>query len=80
MSPEQSKAARAVLGWNADTAAKQSGVSKPTILNLETRKYSKPQKNVIQSLQNAYEAAGVLFTSDGLSITWRTPDAPPRKA
>jgi len=74
MSPEQCKAARAVIGWTVEQAANQSQVNKSTVIAFEN-KVNSPQKKTLQRLQQAYESVGVLFTSDGLSITWKSDTA-----
>ncbi len=59
---EQIRAARGLLGWSADEAARRSLVSVPTIRRLEGKTGVPPSRSqTLIDLQKAFEAAGVEF-------------------
>lgn len=62
----QIKAARALLEWKQETLAKKSGLSLPSINNLERGLYS-PRIETLEAIKTALEKAGVEF-SDGSGV------------
>ena len=64
ISPEQCRAARAMLGWSQDQLASDSKVAKGTIANFELGKRI-PFDRTLLDLQTSLENAGVLFQSTG---------------
>ncbi len=62
----QIKAARALLEWKQETLAQKSGLSLPSINNLERGLYS-PRKETLEAIKTALENAGVEF-SDGSGV------------
>jgi predicted transcriptional regulator len=66
LTSEHVRAARALLRWEQQTLADQSGVSLPTIKRLET----KPGQlgaydSTVAAITDAFEAAGIEFTNGG---------------
>lgn len=66
MTPEQSKAARAIAGMTQEDLAAASQVAKATIANFEVGK-RKPYPRTLAALRQALEERGVLFTEDGVA-------------
>ena len=66
MSPEQSRAARAWLGWSQGQLAKRANVSLSTVHDFE-RGQRTPTPNNLASMRRAIEAEGIrlLFDKDG---------------
>jgi transcriptional regulator with XRE-family HTH domain len=66
MTPEQSRAARAWLGWSQAELAKRAGVGLSTVQDFE-RGQRTPIPNNIAAMRRAIETAGVLllFTAAG---------------
>ena len=60
ISPEQCRAARALVAWSQDKLATASAVAKTTIANFEINK-REPYDRTLLDLQRALEAAGVEF-------------------
>ena len=60
ISPEQCRAARALLDWSQAKLAKASGVGKTTIIHFEGRT-RKPYASTRQTLRATLEAAGIIF-------------------
>lgn len=60
ITPEQIKAARALLRWNQADLARESGISEMTIKNLE-RGASTPRQITIDALRSALEQGGASF-------------------
>lgn len=60
LSPEQSRAARAWLGWGQDELAKRAKVGISTVRDFE-RGARAPIPNNREAMQKALEAAGVRF-------------------
>jgi len=58
LTPKQIKAARALLGWNVDKLAEQTGVHRNTIINMEKGQVSGP---VMAAAKVAMETGGVQF-------------------
>lgn len=73
----QIRAARAAVGWSAEELAKNSGVVRRTIVNIETNS-GVPSANAqtLQKIIAALEAAGIEFIGtpdDGPGIRIRRP-------
>lgn len=60
MTPEQCRAARAILGISQDKLSEETGVAKRTIAGFEAGK-SKPYARTISALQATMETRGVEF-------------------
>lgn len=60
---EQTRAARAHLGWNQQDLADRSGVSKPTIANFENGG-REPEAKTLEKIGAALELAGVALTEN----------------
>lgn len=60
MTPEQCRAARALLDWSRDVTAARAGVSLSTVADFEAGRRS-PMRNNLKAMRAALEAAGVLF-------------------
>lgn len=63
ITPAQSRAARAILGWSLRDAAKYLGVSKNTIQNLELG--GNTTTSTLEKMRQAYEQKGITFMLDG---------------
>ena len=64
ISPAQSRAARAWLGWSQDDLANRGNVSVNTVRNFEGGQKA-VHPNSIGSMRQAVEAAGIKFLFDG---------------
>ncbi len=71
ISPEQCRAARAVLGLTVAQLYEASGASLGTIVKFEKGGDVRP--SVADRLRYAFEARGVAFAPDGLGLTWQRP-------
>ena len=60
MSPVQSVAARALLGWSQDDLASRARVGKSTVADFE-RGARKPIRLVMDALEKAFDDGGVSF-------------------
>jgi predicted transcriptional regulator len=60
LTPQQLRAARALVGWSREELAKESGVSTLAIKSFETRG-SDPRQTTIYKWIRALEKAGVVF-------------------
>jgi transcriptional regulator with XRE-family HTH domain len=69
LTPDQLRAARALIDWSRDDLAKKSGVSANTVKGFE-RGGSDPKLSTLHKWRRALEAAGVQFLDEG-------PDAGP---
>lgn len=58
ISPGQTRAARALLGWSQTELAERAGVGRSTVDKLE-RGEGKPKADFVAAIQRAIEAAGV---------------------
>jgi transcriptional regulator with XRE-family HTH domain len=71
LTPDQLRAARALLGWSRDTLAKKSGTAAETVQWFESRG-SDPKLSTVYRWQRALEASGVRFieedTADGSGV------------
>jgi transcriptional regulator with XRE-family HTH domain len=75
VTPEQCRAARALLGWSQGDLEAASRVGKATIANFE-RGASTPFDRTLADLRRALEAAGVIFLDSnggGPGVRLRTP-------
>ena len=63
MTPEQCRAARALVGWSRDRLAEWARVSKATIATFEVGKHG-PQERTLAALQRTLEKAGVEFIAE----------------
>ncbi len=63
ITPGQIRAARAMLKWKQADLVKASGVSLPSVNNIE-RDLISPRAGTLQRLRNAFEGAGIVFTED----------------
>ncbi|MGC2415259.1 MAG: helix-turn-helix transcriptional regulator [Stellaceae bacterium] len=63
MSPEQSRAARAWLGWSQGELAKRANVSLSTVHDFE-RSQRTPTANNLGSIRRAIEAEGIMLLFD----------------
>jgi transcriptional regulator with XRE-family HTH domain len=63
---------RNLLGWNQHKLAEKSGVSVPTIANLEADRNIRNTNSVLQMLITTYENHGVKFieSDNGIVITY----------
>ena len=60
LTPEQLRAARALIDWSRDDLAKKSGVSANTVKGFE-RGGSDPKLSTLNKWRRALESAGVVF-------------------
>ncbi len=60
ITPEQCRAARALLNWSQPTLAESAGTARETIANFE-RGAHVPHPSNLAAIQSALEAAGVEF-------------------
>jgi transcriptional regulator with XRE-family HTH domain len=64
MTPEQCRAARALLDWSQPQLATAANVSLSTVVDFErSRRQVSPE--MVQAMRVALEVAGVMFASDG---------------
>ena len=63
MTPEQSRAARGILGWNVRDLAKGAGVGVNTVSRFENS--GEAMHSTVTKMQSALEAAGVVFIPAG---------------
>lgn len=63
MTPEQSRAARGILGWSVRQLAGQAGVGVNTVSRFENS--GEAMHSTVLKMQEALEAAGVLFIGVG---------------
>jgi len=59
MTPEQCRAARALLDWSQDELARAANVSLSMVRNFEKRRH-RPTANNLASIRRALEAAGAI--------------------
>ena len=63
ISPAQSRAARALLGWSQDQLEAASKVAKKTIADFE-RGARSPYARTLSDVRSALEAAGIIFIAE----------------
>jgi len=62
MTPEQCRAARAMLNWSQDKLAEAAHISVITVRTFEGGK-SKPQPSTLYLMRQAFEQEGIEFTN-----------------
>jgi DNA-binding transcriptional regulator YiaG len=62
MTPEQCRAARAMLNWSQDKLAELAHISVITVRTFELGK-SKPQPSTMHLMRQAFEQEGIEFTN-----------------
>jgi transcriptional regulator with XRE-family HTH domain len=62
ISPEQCRAARALLGWTHEELSKRSGIPIRTLTNFETAA-TNPRGSTTELLVKTFQAAGIVFVS-----------------
>ncbi|MGJ0535438.1 MAG: helix-turn-helix domain-containing protein [Methylocystis sp.] len=67
ISPEQSRAARALLNWSRGELAKRSSVSVATLADFEAGKRA-PYDRTLVDVREALEKAGVEFIANGVRL------------
>jgi transcriptional regulator with XRE-family HTH domain len=73
MTPEQCRAARAMLNWSQDKLAEASKISVITVRTFELGK-SKPQQSTMYLMRQALEQEGIEFTNgDAPGVRLRKP-------
>ena len=65
--PQQIKAARALLGWRQADLAQHSGVPEVTVKNVERGAHS-PRVTTMKAIRKAFERAGIEFSENGVSL------------
>jgi len=73
---EQLRAARALIGWSQSKLAEEAGVSLPTVKRVETGVGPRVSDRTRWKLQEALEAAGILFLEEdgqGVGVRFRKP-------
>ncbi len=65
VTPDQIRAARALLKWGQNDLAARSGVSVPAIANIETER-QKPNVQTMQKLLEAFSLEGIEFIDGGV--------------
>jgi DNA-binding XRE family transcriptional regulator len=63
ITPEQCRAARALLNWSQPTLAKAVGTTQKSITSFETGA-RKPRPNNLASIRATLEAAGIVFIDE----------------
>lgn len=63
--PQQMRAARALLGWRQADLAKHSGMSEITIKNVERAK-TDPRMTTMNAILLAFDEAGIQFVDNGV--------------
>ena len=66
--PEQFRAARAVLGLTALETCAAADVSNKTLVKIEAG--GEVNASIAARLRGAFEAQGVVFAPDGRGVTW----------
>jgi transcriptional regulator with XRE-family HTH domain len=63
VTPEQSRAARGLLGWNQQDLAAKAGIGVVTVHQLEAGT-SQPRRATLEVIRRAFETAGVEFIDE----------------
>ena len=82
ISPEQCRAARALLAWSREVLAERSKVGMATLADFEGGKRS-PYERTLRDIRATLEAAGVEFISSngaGAGVRFSKPPARPGKS
>ena len=61
LTPEQCRAARAIVNWSQSDLEAHSGVARKTIADFEGSKKKRPYPDTLRDLTTALESAGVIF-------------------
>ena len=64
VTPEQLRAARALLGWSQTELTRQAGLSLPTVKRVETEKGPKVSDDARSALQQALALGGIEFIEE----------------
>jgi len=64
ITPEQLRAARALLGWSQTELADHAGMSLPTVKRVEAQRGPRVSEEARLALQRALELGGVRFISE----------------
>lgn len=67
---KQSKAARALLGWNQSYLAKAAGLARPTIADFE-RGARDPVTSTMTAIEQTLKNAGIRFSKTGVDLLER---------
>ena len=63
ISPQQSRAARGLLGWSQSKLCEAAKVGRATLTNFEAEK-STPYERTLRDVRIAFELAGVIFIDE----------------
>lgn len=63
LTPEQCRAARALLGWSQSDLGEKASVARKTLADFEGGKKKRPYARTLADVRAALEAAGVEFTN-----------------
>jgi len=63
ITPRQSRAARALLGWTQETLADEARVSLTALKRLESESGLRVHEGTCDQVRRAFEAAGIVFLS-----------------
>jgi transcriptional regulator with XRE-family HTH domain len=66
LTPQQCRAARAVLGWSREDLAEKAGVSAGTVVGFELLG-ADSKVSTVQKLRRALEGGGIEFIDDGVA-------------
>lgn len=67
ISPQQIKAARALLEWSQTDLGEKTGLSQAAIANIETARH-RPNDTTLDSLLTAFDQAGIEFIDGGVRL------------
>ncbi len=70
ITPDQCRAARALLNWKQTELVERSGVTGPSIVSFEKEDGSSPARRTMGCIVRAFDLAGVAFTQNG-GVEWR---------
>jgi len=73
MTPEQCKAARALLKIDQSELAKRSGIARATIIDFE-KGTRRPRTTTLDALRTALQKSGIEFLNDGVEGVFRELD------
>ncbi len=66
ITPNQIRAARALLGWKQTDLARESGIAEISIKNIE-RGATDPRASTLVKIESAFTEAGVIFLDPGVN-------------